>query len=308
MPATGRKRVARVAAIVAIACGLVVAGAMLASEFLFRQPLVEACHATANGIRTELPLEEAQNAALISAVSVRRGLPPRAASIALATAYQESGLRNIDYGHLDSVGLFQQRPSQGWGTVEQIQDPYYATGRFYTALVKVPGYTGMDIAAAAQRVQLSADGSAYSQHESNARVLASALTGQKPAAFSCDFQPTEQRGATTTADLSAELAKAYGNERGRVTGATVGQGGNDGLSVKNTAALVLDVPVRTGEGRFGWSVAQWSVAYAKRFGIASISYGGRTWTADRSKDGWRTDQAAAPTRVRIVVGSPSRPG
>ncbi|MET9022127.1 hypothetical protein ABZV93_19305 [Actinopolymorpha sp. NPDC004070] len=303
MPASGGKRVARIAAIVAIACGLVVAGAMLASEFLFRQPLVEACHATANGIRTELPLEEAQNAALISAVSVRRGLPPRAASIALATAYQESGLRNIDYGHLDSVGLFQQRPSQGWGTVQQIQDPYYATGRFYSALAKVPGYTSMDIAVAAQRVQLSADGSAYSQHESSARVLASALTGQTPAAFSCEFSPPEQRGPTTTADLSAELAKAYGSERGRVTGATVGRGG-DGLSVNDTAALVLDVPVRTGEGRFGWSVAQWSVAYAKRFGIASVSYAGRTWAADRSKDGWRTDRAAAPTRVRIVVGSP----
>jgi hypothetical protein len=72
------------------------------------------CTAEVDGHTVEVDLEQAENAALITAISVRRGLPARAASIALATAYQESKLVNIDYGDRDSRGLFQQRPSQGW--------------------------------------------------------------------------------------------------------------------------------------------------------------------------------------------------
>ena len=84
-------------------------------------------------------------AATITAVAVKRGLPPRAATIAIATALQESKLRNLRYGDRDSVGLFQQRPSQGWGTEEQILDPVYAVNRFYDALVKIKGYESMEI-------------------------------------------------------------------------------------------------------------------------------------------------------------------
>ena len=74
----------------------------------------------------------------------------------MATAYQETGIRNLDYGDRDSVGLFQQRPSQGWGTAEQLMDPHYATGRFYDALVKIKNWKTGDIndvaqAGAAQR-------------------------------------------------------------------------------------------------------------------------------------------------------------
>ena len=82
-------------------------------------------------------------------------MPARAASIALATAYQESKLYNIDYGDRDSVGLFQQRPSQGWGTVAQLTDPEFATNAFYDALAKVDGYREMEITVAAQEVQRS---------------------------------------------------------------------------------------------------------------------------------------------------------
>src|SRR5699024_3761811 len=98
------------------------------------------CVATGLGTSHRYPTDRAANAALISAVAVDRDLPPRAASIALATAYQESRLQNIDYGDRDSVGLFQQRPSQGWGSAEQIQDPVYSTNAFYDVLETVPGY------------------------------------------------------------------------------------------------------------------------------------------------------------------------
>jgi hypothetical protein len=97
-------------------------------------PGQQRCVATANNKSTVLDLDQAHFASIIAGLSVRRGLPPRAASIALATAYQETGIRNLDYGDSDSVGLFQQRPSQGWGTRQQVMDPYYATGKFYDAL------------------------------------------------------------------------------------------------------------------------------------------------------------------------------
>ena len=106
-------------------------------------------------------------------------------SIALATAFQESKLRNIDYGDRDSVGLFQQRPSQGWGSPEQLMDPDFATNAFYDELVEVDGYEELRITEAAQRVQRSGYPEAYEEHAEGARALASALTGWSPARFTC---------------------------------------------------------------------------------------------------------------------------
>src|SRR5690554_4501667 len=100
----------------------------------------EYCVASVGETMVKLDLEQARWASLIAAQSQNRGLPPRAATIALATAFQESKLRNIDYGHLDSLGLFQQRPSQGWGTVEEVMDPFHSINRFYDGLTRVPDY------------------------------------------------------------------------------------------------------------------------------------------------------------------------
>ncbi|MFC6342175.1 hypothetical protein ACFP8W_09315, partial [Nocardioides hankookensis] len=135
------------------------------------------CTATVEGRTVTLDLEQAENAALITAVAVDRGMPARAATIALATAYQESKLYNLESGDRDSLGLFQQRPSQGWGTRAEIQDPYYATNAFYDELAKLDGYESMRVTVAAQRVQRSGFPEAYADHEADARVLASALTG-----------------------------------------------------------------------------------------------------------------------------------
>ena len=148
-------------------------------------PGQQRCVATANNKSTVLDLDQAHYASIIAGVSVSAGLPPRAASIALATAYQETGIRNLDYGDRDSVGLFQQRPSQGWGTKQQLMDPYYATGKFYDALVKIKNWETDDINDVAQKVQRSGHPEAYRDHEADARVLASTLTGQSPAGFSC---------------------------------------------------------------------------------------------------------------------------
>src|SRR3954447_9453456 len=115
----------------------------------------EGCHAKVGGVTVDLSTTQAENAALIAAVAVRRGLPARAASIALAAAFQESKLQNLGGGDRDSVGLFQQRPSQGWGTRSQILDRRYAINAFYDALTRVDDYKDLPITVAAQRVQRS---------------------------------------------------------------------------------------------------------------------------------------------------------
>ena len=118
-------------------------------------PDPEGCSAELAAQRVDLTTEQGENAALIAAIGVSRGLPARAVSIALATAYQESKIRNLTHGDRDSLGLFQQRPSQGWGTTTQVRDPYYSINKFYDALEKIDDYKSMRITEAAQKVQRS---------------------------------------------------------------------------------------------------------------------------------------------------------
>ena len=129
--------------------------------------------------------EQVGHAATIIAAGTRLGVPPRGWVIALATAIQESELRNPPGGPDDSIGLFQQRPSQGWGTPAQLADPSYAAGKFFEALLKVPGWQSMAVTDAAQAVQRSAFPDAYAKWEADAAALAFALTG---AAGDCTTQ------------------------------------------------------------------------------------------------------------------------
>lgn len=119
--------------------------------------------------------EQIGNARTVAQVARDRGLPDRAVVIALATAQQESRLRNLAYGDRDSLGLFQQRPSQGWGTAAQVQDPGYAAGRFFDGLVQVPGWQTGRLTDVAQAVQRSGFPAAYQQHEAMAVELTAAL-------------------------------------------------------------------------------------------------------------------------------------
>jgi hypothetical protein len=119
--------------------------------------------------------EQATNAAAIAQVAWGRGLPERAVVIALATAQQESRLRNLDYGDRDSLGLFQQRPSQGWGSAAQVQDPVYAAGKFYDGLVTIPGWETGRLTDVADAVQRSAFPELYQQWEPMAQQLTTAL-------------------------------------------------------------------------------------------------------------------------------------
>src|SRR5690349_9521657 len=140
-----RRRRARGRALLAVLLVAVAVGGYLGVKGVVTNFGSPTCQATALGTSESFTPEQTANAATISAVAVRRDLPPRAATIAVATAIQESKLRNITFGDRDSLGLFQQRPSQGWGTEAQVTDPVYASGKFYDALVKVDGYQTMEI-------------------------------------------------------------------------------------------------------------------------------------------------------------------
>ncbi|MFI1619983.1 C40 family peptidase [Streptomyces lydicus] len=122
------------------------------------------------------PKEQIPNAKTILATGVAMKVPPRGQIVALATALQESGLRNLDYGDRDSLGLFQQRPSQGWGTAQQVRDPVHASTKFYEGLLKVSGWQSMTIAQAAQAVQASGFPDAYAKWEPLATALQKAIT------------------------------------------------------------------------------------------------------------------------------------
>ncbi len=119
----------------------------------------------------QLSEEQRQNATTILGVVKQRGAPPRAGLVALATAMQESTLRNLNYGDRDSLGLFQQRPSQGWGSPSQVTDPVYATTIFLDRLLQVPGWETMPVTVAAQTVQRSGFPNAYAKWEPLAAEL-----------------------------------------------------------------------------------------------------------------------------------------
>ncbi|TQJ32378.1 LysM peptidoglycan-binding domain-containing protein [Microbacterium sp. SLBN-146] len=133
-----------------------------------------------------LDAEQVANARIIIEVGRELGVPDRGIAIALGTAMQESWIRNLDWGDRDSLGLFQQRPSTGWGSAEQIRDPHRSTRVFYggpgdpngsatRGLLDIPGWDAMSYAQAAQAVQISAYPDRYAQWEEPAYAWLSAL-------------------------------------------------------------------------------------------------------------------------------------
>ncbi|MCB5911882.1 heavy metal transporter [Streptomyces pinistramenti] len=297
-----RRRLWRITAAFAVLLGLAV---YLVVQYVTGGPGAPRCTVQADGGAQpyELTPEQAANAATIAAVGSARELPERAVTIALATAMQESQLRNIDFGDRDSVGLFQQRPSQDWGTVKQIMDPVYSAGEFYTHLVKVRGYTELPLTEAAQRVQRSAFPRAYAQHEGNATQLAGALTGRAGAAMSCtQSRPVDGRSGGGTR-VREKLVREFGNgvlPHGKAAG-----GDERTVRVPATAK-----DSGKGEGsRHGWEVAMWAMAHSAELHIEQISYAGQTWRAADSGKGWVRQEAsgdAAPGQssddVRIIAG------
>ena len=235
------------------------------------------CQATALGSSVDFDPSQTAYAATIEAVAEQRGLPARAATIAIATAIQESKLRNLKYGDLDSVGLFQQRPSQGWGTTEQILDPVYATNRFYDALVKVHGYETMKITEIAQKVQKSAYPDAYASHEQEGRLLASTLSGHSPGGLGCRLND-----ATTgdPASLKSSLAREMGVSS-TVSGHTL--------------------TVHAASERAAWNAGAYAVAKAAQDGVTRVRVGSKQWTRTRDSSGWQWQNASSSGAATTVT-------
>jgi len=284
----GPVAIAAVALIVAMALGLIVALVVVIvgprHTPVAPAPPPQRCLAVAGDFASTLDLEQSGNAAIIAGESIRRGLPARAATIALAAAWQESGLRNLDHGDRDSVGLFQQRPSQGWGTIAQIMDPWYAAGAFYDALVKVPGWQTGDINDVAQAVQRSGVPDGYRPHESDARAWASTLTGNSPAALTCLDRGTTPGDA---AAISALLTRIWGQQ----------------VTIEPRAGgLLVSTPTET----TAWAVAQIALAGTGLGGVAAVQVGTQTFTVDPTVLAvWRPAPTPGTSPVAVTGAAPA---
>lgn len=232
------------------------------------RPLAPSCVVSASS-RLHLEIAQAANATTIAAVGKRLGMADRAVAVALVASLQESKLRNLPNGDLDSVGLFQQRPSQGWGEPTQLIDPAYAASAFYHALMRVPAWESLPVGDAAQAVQRSARPDAYADWERQGRTLADALTGASGAALTCRFEPPGPQTVTTTPSLEDAVAAELGPS---ALGATVS------------------------EPR-GWTVAGWLVGHAYGYRISSVTFLGQEWTPSSGK--WQP-QGVATAEVGVT--------
>ena len=280
--------------VILVVVALLAVGAYAAYQaygrYVQRLLTVPGCQAGTGVNAIGLDFGETADAAIIAGVAARDRLPRKALTIAYATAWQESKLENLPYGDRDSVGIFQQRPSEGWGTKTELQDPAYAAGAFFDALVKIPGWAKLPIDVAAQDVQRSADGAAYEQYAQSGAALATDLTAA-PHAVTCWYDPSSQaasEGVSAKLNLRAALAgfaDAFGRPSadGAVTSVSVAR--SDGSAVISAAR---------GDG---WTAANWLVANASSYGITQVSYGGYQWTAGLNETSWQAESGATGTRI-----------
>jgi hypothetical protein len=278
-----------------LALVLVAAGYLIYHSFrsVTSPPPLPGCKAGSGVQAIDLDPEQAEVAATIAGVAARHRLPRQAVTIALAAALQESKLHNLDYGDRDSVGIFQQRPSEGWGSATQLQDPVYATTKFYTALGTVHGYTAMPVYQAAQAVQHSADGSAYQQWTDIARQLTGYFTGKSPHGVSCWYTPA---GKANLAGVKRQIGQTFG-PGGRK--AVVVRITTDRSGPKKRSTAVLHVRPAA-----GWTVASWLVAHAQAYHLSQVRYAGFSWTAANGSMGWqRESKPTSPSgKTGVVAG------
>jgi hypothetical protein len=260
------------------------------------------CTAVADGQSYTYDLEQMQNASTISAVGIKLGVPTFGIEVALATARQESKFNNLSGGDRDSLGLFQQRPSEGWGTAAQIMDTTYSTTAFYNALMKVSNWQNLPRTVAAQDVQHSAYPDAYAAHADEAGVLAAVFTGTAGDGLTCTLdgptfspQATDSSGLTTQGEaVVADAEKQWGT-------ASV-EDASGGL--RSFALALPDSLSGTAQAQRGWAYANWAVSKAEAMGITQVGYDGKTWSASNSPGAWQPASAAAtaPTdRVLITM-------
>ena len=238
------------------------------------------CTAGAGKAAVALDPEQAQIAATIAGVAHRRDMPSRAVTVAYAAAMQETHLHNLDFGDRDSVGIFQQRPSEGWGPASKLINPVYASTKFFQALARVHDYRRLPVYKAAQAVQHSADGYAYAQYQLMAAKLTAAFTGTSPRAVWC-WPPG---GTAGTAQFTA-ARRALVQTFGRLPAHSAA-----------TAGDARSLLVRASQAPIGWAVAAWLVTHAAQYRLSNVSYAGFRWSASQG-EGWTKDKAARASAV-----------
>jgi hypothetical protein len=277
-------RSTRIGAAAVLVIVLVIVALAITTARLFA-PLLRGSGCLVHGKSYDVPLTTGQAgiAATIAGVARHQTMPVRAVTIAYATALQESKLQDLSYGDLDSVGVFQQRPSQGWGTRKQLLDPVYASSRFFGALAHVPHYLHLHIYQAAQDVQHSADGYAYSQYASQGAAMAAGFSGQAARAVWCWYGTGVAKRARL-ASASRELSRTFGP-----------------LQLSRGGDPMMIVQVRHPSA--GWAIAAWLVTHAGSYGIRSVRFDGYQWTAGRGSKGWTTYLARGhrPAASRTVA-------
>lgn len=273
-----RKAVA-LTTVVVLLVGLAAFGGWKAYDFVTSRLIRERCYVAVDGQDDPLILtaEQSRNAAVIVAASFRADLPEQAAVIALATAWQESGLRNLDYGDRDSLGLFQQRPSYGWGTEKEIMDPWYSSGRFYEELVKFDNWEDRGITEMAQKVQRSGFPEAYRKHETNAIALAGSLRGSRPATLVC----VDRTGTAGTPDeFAAVVAEVPGVE---------------------VTADASTVTITASDDEGLWAATQLALANTRRSGIVSATLPDHVWKQGNAQSWSHSTGAGTPGVAELIL-------
>lgn len=253
----------------------------------------------ADGQSSTIANQRMANAATIAAVARAKSLPERATIIALATAEQESKIQNLSEGDRDSVGLFQQRPSQGWGTADQIMDPVYSTNKFFYALLNVDHWETIDVGKAAQDVQRSADasGESYGQWQGMATVLATSLDAKSGTSLTCTFHDpklaAEAPGSSGLTPRASALGQALVKQFSANGAGAAPQysHSSDGLTLRVTSNNLFTPQV----------LAAWAVASSKTLNVERVQYSDQVWT--RSSGKWQTTSATDKTvDVSVVKG------
>ena len=286
-----------------VSCGLVVVLFISALGSLLPQQMTSGpCQVQAGigGTRADLTPQQRKNAKIIAGVGKTMGIPPHGWVIAIATAMQESKLRNIDHGDRDSLGLFQQRPSMGWGTPEQITDPRYAARQFYKHLVQIESWKSLQLTIVAQRVQRSAFPYAYQQWADLARGLVSKIT---EGGFTCPGIAAQAAGRTKAGEWKPEqmgpdgltprtrrvmelIERRYDEHDiggycpgGCAKGHIPSSDHYDGHAIDVMITPYTD-PARV---RKGWRIVNWLIANHRQLAIKYVIYRKRIWTTD---EGW----------------------
>ena len=264
--------------------GLIVAALAISKVKHVHFPTSGASSCLVRGGSFDIPLDAGQAgiAATIAGVAAHHSLPVHAITIAYAAALQESDLQNLPYGDRDSVGVFQQRPSAGWGSRHKLLDPIYATTRFFAALAAVPRYLRLPVYQAAQAVQHSADGGAYRQYAPQGAAMASGFSGWRPHAVWCWYSGPI-RGRSRLSAAETELRRTFGR-----------------LAIRHAGDPLAEVRVRTPAA--GWAVAAWLVSHASMFKLRRVTCQGYQWTAANGRKGWSAmPRSARQSAARLGV-------